>query len=67
MTITQLIKGLAPWNYFHSIENKIVVKIKTERDTRLQKKKSNRARFFLQPPFLFIFGLKGLNFELLNI
>ena len=38
MTITQLIMKLAPWNYVHSIENKILVKIKPKRDTRLQKK-----------------------------
>ena len=40
MTITQKIIKLEPWNYVHSIENKILVKIKPERDTRLQK---NRA------------------------
>ena len=38
MTITQLIIKLAPWNYVHSIENKILVKIKPKRNTRLQKK-----------------------------
>ena len=38
MTITQVMIKLAPWNYVHSIENKILVKIKPKRDTRLQKK-----------------------------
>ena len=38
MTITRLIIKLAPWNYIHSIENKILVKTKPKRDTRLQKK-----------------------------
>ena len=66
MTITRLIIKLAPWNYIHSIENKILVKIKPKRDTRLQKK-SSRARFFLQPwskfpPFFNCFCLNGLNF-----
>ena len=37
MTITRLIIKLEPWNYVHSIENKILVKIKPKRDTRLQK------------------------------
>ena len=61
MAITQLIIGLAPWNYFHSIENKIFVKIKPKRDTSLQKK----SCFFLAPwskfpPFFFFFFcLKG--------
>ena len=60
MTITQLIIKLAPWKYVHSIENKILVKIKPKRDTRLQKK-SSRARFFLAtvvkiPAFFQFFG-----------
>ena len=38
MPITPLIMKLAPWNYVHSIENKILVKIRPKRDTRLQKK-----------------------------
>ena len=38
MAITQLMIGLAPWNYFHLIENKILVKIMPKRDTRLQRK-----------------------------
>ena len=59
MTITQLIIKLAPWNYVHSIENKILVKIKPKRDTRLQK---NRAELdFLAtvvkiPAFFQFFG-----------
>ena len=62
-----MINNKASWNYVHSIENKILVKIKPKRDTRLQQK-SSRARFFLQPwskfPPFFILGggLNGLNF-----
>ena len=71
MTITQLIIKLAPWNYVHSIENKILVKIKPKRDTRLQKK-SSRARFFLQPwskfpTFFSFFLLKWVKFLTFNI
>ena len=40
MTITHLIIKLAPWNYVHSIENKMLVKIKPKRDTRLQKSRA---------------------------
>ena len=70
-TITRLIIKLAPWNYVHSIENKILVKIKPKRDTRLQKK-SSRARFFLQswskfPPFFNFFLLKWVKFLTFNI
>ena len=36
MAITRLILRLAPQNHVHSIENKIFVKIKLERDTGLQ-------------------------------
>ena len=62
---------LAPWNYVHSIENKILVKIKPKSDTRLQKK-SSRARFFLQPwskfpPFFNFFLLKWVKFLTFNI
>ena len=46
MTITQLIIKLAPWNYFHSIENKILVKIKPKRETRLQKQIEQSSIFF---------------------
>ena len=71
MTITPLIIKLAPWNYVHSIENKILVKIKPKRDTRLQKK-SSRARFFLQPwskfpPFFNFFEVKWVKFLTFNI
>ena len=59
MAITRLIIGLAPWNYFHSIENKILVKIKPKRE--------QSSIFFATvvkiPAFLKKkFGLKGLNF-----
>ena len=71
MTITRLIIKLAPWNYVHSIENKILIKIKPKRDTRLQNK-SSRARFFLQPwskfpPFFNFFGVKWVKFLTFNI
>ena len=71
MTITRLIIKLAHWNYVHSIENKILVKIKPKRDTRLQKK-SSRARFFLQPwskfpPFFNFFLVKWVKFLTFNI
>ena len=71
MAITRLIIKLAPWNYFHSIENKILVKIKPKRDTWLQKK-SSRARFFLQPwskfpPFFQFFWLIRVKFLTFNI
>ena len=66
MAITQLIMKLAPWNYVHSIENKILVKIKPKRDTRLQK---NRAELDFSCNrgqnsrlFSFFFCLNGLNF-----
>ena len=45
MTITRFIVKLAPWNYVHSIENKILVKIKPKRDTRLQKKVEQSSIF----------------------
>ena len=71
MTITPLIMKLAPWNYVHSIENKILLKIRPKRDTRLQKK-SSRARFFLQPwskfpPFFQFFWLKWVKSLTFNI
>ena len=66
MTITPLIIKLAPWNYVHSIENKILVKIRPKRDTRLQK---NRAELDFSCNrgqnsrlFFIFFGLNGLNF-----
>ena len=46
MIITRLMIALAPWNYFHSMENKILVKIKPKRDTRLQKKMEHGSIFF---------------------
>ena len=58
MTITRLIIKLAPWNYFHSIENKILVKIKPKRDTRLQQKIEQSSIFFatvVKIPAFFIF------------
>ena len=64
MAITELILGLAPYNYFHSIENKILVKIKPKRDTKLQKKIEQSSFNLGQNSRLFFhfFGLKGLNF-----
>ena len=67
MTITQLIIKLAPWNYVHSIENKILVKIKPKRDTRLQKKIEQSSIFLatvvkIPAFFQFFGGLNGLNF-----
>ena len=66
MTITQLIIKLAPWNYVHSIENKILVKIKPKRDTRLQKKIEQSSIFLATvvkiPDFFHFFCLNGLNF-----
>ena len=66
MTITPLIIKLAPWNYVHSIENKILVKIKPKRDTRLQK---NRAELDFSCNrgqnsrlFSIFLRLNGLNF-----
>ena len=59
MTITRLIIGLAPKNYFHSLENKILVKIKPKRGTRLQKKNEQSSIFFatvVKIPDFFIFG-----------
>ena len=58
MAITRLLLGLAPYNYLHSIENKIVVNTKLKRYTRLRKK------IVVKIPALFSFlvGLKGLNF-----
>ena len=65
--LTQLIIGLAPWNYFHSTENRILVKIKPKCDTRLQKQIEHSSIFLatvvkIRAFFIFIFGLKGLNF-----
>ena len=59
MTITRLIIKLAPWNYVYSIENKILVKIKPKRDTRLQK--NEQSSIFLAtvvkiPAFFQFFG-----------
>ena len=67
MTITQLIIKLAPWNYVHSIENKILVKMKAKRDTRLQKKNRAELDFSCNRGqnsrlFSFLGGLNGLNF-----
>ena len=60
MTITRLIIKLAPWNYVHSIENKILVKIKPKRDTRLQKKIKQSSIFLATvvkiPAFFQFFG-----------
>ena len=59
MTITRLMIELTPWNYFHSIENNILVKIKPKRDTRLQKKNRAEVDFFATvvkiPAFFFNF------------
>ena len=58
MTITQLI--IKPWNYVHSIENNILVKIKPKRDTRLQKKIEQSSIFLATvvkiPAFLHFLG-----------
>ena len=66
MTITRLMIKLAPWNYVHSIENKILVKIKLKRDTMLQKKIEQSSIFLATvvkiPAFLIFFCLNGLNF-----
>ena len=67
MPITPLIMKLAPWNYVHSIENKILVKIRPKRDTRLQKKIEQSSIFLATvvkiPALFFIFFcLNGLNF-----
>ena len=64
MATTGLILGLAPWNYFHSIENNILFQIKPKRDTRLQKKNRVDLDFFATvvkiPAFFHFLGLKGL-------
>ena len=66
MTITRLIMKLAPWNYVNSIENKILVKIKPKRDTRLQNKIEQSSIFLATvvkiPTFFHFFCLNGLNF-----
>ena len=66
MTITPLTIKLAPWNYFHSIENFFLVKIKPKRDTRLQKKKRAELDFCATvvkiPSFFQFFCLNGFNF-----
>ena len=51
MAITRLIAGLAPWNYIHSIENKILVTTRPKRDPVVK-----------IPAFFSFYGLKGLNF-----
>ena len=65
MTITRLIIKLAPWNYVHSIENKILVK--SSQNATLGCKKIEQSSIFLAtvvkiPPFFNFFGLNGLNF-----
>ena len=69
MTITQFIIKLVPWNYVYSIENKILVKIKLKRDTRLQKKIDQSSIFLATvvkiPAFFHFFCSNGLNFYLL--
>ena len=70
MTIPQLIIKLTPYNYFHSIENKILVKIEPKRDTRLQKKNRAQLDFFatvVKIPAFFHFLLKWVKFLTLNI
>ena len=65
MAITRLILRLAPENYLHSIENKILVKIKLKCDTGLHKNGAELDFFgtVVKIPALvsFFFGLKGLN------
>ena len=71
MAITQLIIKLEPWNYVHSIENKILVKIKPKSDTRLQKKIEQSSIFLATvvkiPAFFHFFLLKWVKFLTFNI
>ena len=57
---------------YHSIENKILVKIKPKRDSRLQKKNRAELDFFCNRGqnsrlFFVFFGLKSLNFLTFDI
>ena len=72
MTITRLMIKLAPWNYVHSIENKILVNIKPKRDIRLQKKIEQSSIFLatvvkIPAFFQFFFCLNGLTFNIQHL
>ena len=65
ITMAQFKIGLVPWNYFNSKEDKLLVKIKSKHDTRLQKSQEELDFFATVvkiPAFFLFFCLKRLNF-----